>query len=206
MQDTHHNKENTMHRKSTEKSTKALTLLAGSFLAAVLAVPPAGAHESTVMVGGQPMYPSKDIVDNAVNSADHKTLVAAVKAAGLVDTLKGKGPYTVFAPTDSAFARLPSGTVDGLLKPESRNALTKLLTYHVVPGRYDFAALQREIVKQGGKARLTTASGGTLNFTMNGTRNIQLMDESGHSANISTYDVAQSNGVINVIDTVLMPQ
>jgi len=189
------------------KSSTSLALAAGALLAATLALPlSAGAHEDTVMVGGQPMYPSKDIVDNAVNSADHKTLVAAVKAAGLVDTLKGKGPYTVFAPTDSAFARLPAGTVDGLLKPESKGALTKVLTYHVVPGRYDFAALQREIVKQGGKARLTTASGGTLRFTMNGSRNIQVMDESGHTASISTYDVAQSNGVINVIDTVLTPQ
>jgi uncharacterized surface protein with fasciclin (FAS1) repeats len=189
------------------KSTKALSLLTGAVLAAFLAVPPAaGAHESTVMVGGQPMSPSKDIVDNAVNSADHKTLVAAVKAAGLVDTLKGKGPYTVFAPTDKAFAQLPAGTVDGLLKPESKDALTRVLTYHVVPGRYDFAALQREIVKQGGKARLATAGGGMLSFAMNGNRNIQVMDESGHTASISTYDVAQSNGVINVIDTVLMPQ
>ena len=193
-----------MHDKSTKKSTTAL--LGASILAACLAVPPAGAHESTVMVGGQPMYPSKDIVDNAVNSADHKTLVAAVKAAGLVDTLKGKGPYTVFAPTDKAFAQLPAGTVDGLLKPESKGTLTKVLTYHVVPGRYDFAALQREIVKQGGKARLATASGGMLSFAMNGTRNIQVMDDTGHTANISTYDVAQSNGVINVIDTVMMPQ
>jgi uncharacterized surface protein with fasciclin (FAS1) repeats len=191
-----------MHAKSSISFS-----LAAAMFAATLAVPlSAGAHDSTVMVGGQPMYPSKDIVDNAVNSADHKTLVAAVKAAGLVDTLKGKGPYTVFAPTDSAFARLPAGAVDGLLKPESKGALTKVLTYHVVPGRYDFAALQKEIVKQGGKARLTTASGGALSFAMNGAHNIQVMDESGHTANISTYDVAQSNGVINVIDTVLMPQ
>jgi uncharacterized surface protein with fasciclin (FAS1) repeats len=181
----------------------AVVLIAGAVLAMSFA---AGAHENTTMVGGQPMYPSKDIVDNAVNSADHKTLVAAVRAAGLVDTLKGKGPYTVFAPTDSAFARLPTGTVDGLLKPDNKAALTKILSYHVVPGRYDFAALQREIVKQGGKAILPTASGGSLRFTMNGSRNIQVMDEAGHAANISTYDVAQSNGVINVIDTVLMPQ
>jgi uncharacterized surface protein with fasciclin (FAS1) repeats len=203
MQDTDHNKENTMRH----QSSNALVLIAGAALAACLAMPlAAGAHESTVMVGGQPMYPSKDIVDNAVNSADHKTLVAAVKAAGLVDTLKGKGPYTVFAPTDKAFAQLPAGAVDGLLKPEGKDALTRVLTYHVVPGRYDFAALQREIVKQGGKARLATASGGTLSFAMNGNRNIQVMDETGHTANISTYDVAQSNGVINVIDTVLMPR
>jgi uncharacterized surface protein with fasciclin (FAS1) repeats len=181
----------------------AIVLIAG----AVLVMPFAAcAHENTTMVGGQPMYPSKDIVDNAVNSADHKTLVAAVKAAGLVDTLKGKGPYTVFAPTDSAFARLPAGTLDGLLKPDNKATLARVLSYHVVPGRYDFAALQREIVKQGGTAKLATAGGGSLRFTMNGNRNIQVMDEAGHSANISTYDVAQANGVINVIDTVLMPQ
>jgi uncharacterized surface protein with fasciclin (FAS1) repeats len=112
----------------------------------------------------------------------------------------------VFAPTDSAFARLPAGTLDGLLKPDNKATLTRVLSYHVVPGRYDFAALQREIVKQGGTAKLATAGGGSLRFTMNGNRNIQVMDEAGHSANISTYDVAQANGVINVIDTVLMPQ
>ena len=158
-----------------------------------------------IMVGGQSMLPSKDIVDNAVNSADHTTLVAAVKAAGLVDTLKGKGPFTVFAPTNAAFAKLPAGTVDTLVKPESKATLTKVLTYHVVPGRYDFAALESEIRKHDGKATLATASGGKLMFAMNGKHNIAVMDESGHSANISTYDVYQSNGVINVVDTVLMP-
>jgi len=189
------------------KSTKAFALIAGTAFAATLSLPlAASAADNTVMVGGQAMSPSKDIVDNAVNSADHKTLVAAVKAAGLVDTLKGKGPFTVFAPTDKAFASLPAGTVDGLLKPESKGTLTKVLTYHVVPGRYDFAALQKEIGKHGGKVQLKTASGGMLSFAMNGPHNIQVMDETGHTANISTYDVAQSNGVINVIDTVLTPQ
>ena len=162
--------------------------------------------ETTVSVGGQSMYPSKDIVDNAVNSADHTTLVAAVKAAGLVDTLKSKGPFTVFAPTNAAFAKLPAGTVDTLLKPESKATLTKVLTYHVVPGRYDFAALSKLIAKDHGKASLKAVSGGTLTFSMNGMHNIVVMDENGGSANISTYDVYQSNGVIEVIDTVLMPK
>ncbi|MES2534748.1 MAG: fasciclin domain-containing protein [Pseudomonadota bacterium] len=158
------------------------------------------------MVGGQSMMPSKDIIDNAVNSADHTTLVAAVKAAGLVETLKGKGPFTVFAPTNAAFGKLPAGTVDTLVKPESKAALTKILTYHVVPGRLDYKALESAIKKQKGKAELATASGGKLYFAMNGKRNINVMDESGNTASISTYDVYQSNGVINVVDTVLMPK
>lgn len=159
-----------------------------------------------VVVGGQSMYPSKDIVDNAVNSADHTTLVAAVKAAGLVDTLKGKGPFTVFAPTNAAFGKLPAGTVDNLLKPENKATLTKVLTYHVVPGKYDFSALSSAIKKNHGSAELPTASGDKLTFVMNGMHNIQVKDETGHTASISTYDVYQSNGVINVIDTVLMPK
>ncbi len=159
-----------------------------------------------VMVGGQSMLPTRDIVDNAVNSADHTTLVAAVKAAGLVETLKGKGPFTVFAPTNAAFGKLPAGTVDSLIKPEAKSTLTKILTYHVVPGKYDFAALTKEIKKHKGKAELATVSGGKLMFAMNGPHNINVMDESGNTAAISTYDVYQSNGVINVIDTVLMPK
>ena len=162
--------------------------------------------ETNVIVGGQSMLPSKDIVDNAVNSADHTTLVAAVKAAGLVDTLKGKGPFTVFAPTNAAFAKLPGGTVDTLVKPEGKATLTKFLTYHVVPGKYDFAKLSGEIKAHNGKAELATASAGKLMFAMNGMHNIVVMDESGNTANISTYDVYQSNGVINVSDTVLMPK
>ncbi len=163
-------------------------------------------HAADVMVGGQSMMPSKDIIDNAVNSADHTTLVTAVKAAGLVDTLKGKGPFTVFAPTNAAFAKLPAGTVETLIKPESKATLTKILTYHVVPGKYDFNALSKAIKKNRGKAELATANGEKLNFAMNGAHNIQVMDQSGNTANISTYDVYQSNGVINVIDTVLMPK
>ena len=175
-------------------------------VAAALATTGLAFAQNPVMVGGQSMFPAKDIIDNAVNSADHTTLVAAVKAAGLVNTLKGKGPFTVFAPTNAAFAKLPAGTVDNLLKPENKATLTKVLTYHVVPGKYDFAALQKEIRKHDGKAQLATASGGKLSFAMNGMHNIQVMDESGNTANISTYDVYQSNGVINVIDTVLMPK
>ncbi|MBI3728838.1 MAG: fasciclin domain-containing protein [Burkholderiales bacterium] len=159
-----------------------------------------------VMVGGQSMLPSKDIVDNAVNSADHTTLVAAVKAAGLVDTLKGKGPFTVFAPTNAAFAKLPAGTVDTLVKPENKATLTKILTYHVVPGKHDFMSISAQVKKQGGPIELATASGGKLWFMMNGPHNISVKDESGNVASISTYDVYQSNGVINVIDTVLMPK
>ncbi|MFC5512435.1 fasciclin domain-containing protein [Massilia jejuensis] len=158
------------------------------------------------MVGGQSMLASKDIVDNAVNSADHTTLVAAVKAAGLVDTLKGKGPFTVFAPTNAAFNKLPAGTVDTLVKPENKSTLTNILTYHVVPGKHDFKALSAAIKKAKGTAELATANGGKLKFMMNGMHNIAVMDEKGQTANISTYDVYQSNGVINVVDSVLMPK
>lgn len=175
-------------------------------LATTLMAAGAANAENTVMVGGQSMLPSKDIIDNAVNSADHTTLVAAVKAAGLVETLKGKGPFTVFAPTNAAFGKLPAGTVDTLVKPENKPTLTKILTYHVVPGKYDFMALSNEIKRQNGKATLATASGGKLMFAMNGPHNVQVMDESGHTASISTYDVYQSNGVINVVDTVLLPK
>lgn len=160
----------------------------------------------TVMVGGQAMMASKDIVDNAVNSADHTTLVAAVKAAGLVDTLKGKGPFTVFAPVNSAFAALPAGTVDSLLKPENKATLTKILTYHVVAGKLDMMSLEQRIKSGGGKAELTTVSGGKLWVMMNGANNIVLKDEKDNVADISTYDVTQSNGVIHVIDKVLMPK
>jgi uncharacterized surface protein with fasciclin (FAS1) repeats len=160
--------------------------------------------ESTVMVGGQTMYSMKDIIDNAVNSKVHTTLVAAVKAAGLVETLKGKGPFTVFAPVDDAFENLPAGTVDNLLKPENKAVLAKVLTYHVVSGKYDFAALNNMLKK--GQTTLTTVSGGILTFMKNGARNIVVKDESGNTANITTYDVYQSNGVIHSIDAVLLPK
>ena len=164
------------------------------------------ADADTVMVGGQAMYPSKDIVDNAVNSADHTTLVAAVKAAGLVDTLKSKGPFTVFAPTNEAFAALPAGTVENLVKPENKATLTSILTYHVIPGRYDFRKLDAAIKQGGGKADIKTANGEMLSFSENGPHNIVVADESGNTAAISTYDVYQSNGVIMVVDKVLLPK
>jgi len=158
-----------------------------------------------VTVGGAPMYATKDIVDNAVNSKDHTTLVAAVKAAGLVDTLKGVGPFTVFAPTNAAFTALPAGTVDSLLKPESKPMLTKVLTYHVVPGKLDAAALKQQITAGGGKAMLTTAAGGKLTAMASGST-ITVADESGGTANVTIADVLQSNGVIHVVDKVLLPK
>lgn len=158
-----------------------------------------------VTVGGAPMYASKDIIDNAVNSKDHTTLVAAVKAAGLVDTLKGSGPFTVFAPTNSAFASLPAGTVDTLLKPENKAALTKVLTYHVVAGQMDSVALMKAVKAGGGKAMLKTVSGGTLTATSSG-GNLMVMDESGGTAKVTIADVTQSNGVIHVVDKVLLPK
>jgi uncharacterized surface protein with fasciclin (FAS1) repeats len=156
------------------------------------------------MVGGAPMYPARDIIDNAVNSRDHTTLVAAVKAAGLVDTLKGAGPFTVFAPTNTAFSGLPAGTVDTLLKPENKGTLTQVLTYHVVPGRIDAAALAQQIRAGNGRATLTTASGGTLVATMRGS-DVLITDSKGNSAVVTTADVYQSNGVIHVVDKVLLP-
>ena len=159
-----------------------------------------------VMVGGSAMLPQKNIVQNAVNSKDHTTLVAAVKAAGLVDTLQGKGPFTVFAPVNAAFDALPAGTVDSLLKPENKATLTKVLTYHVVPGRLTAADLDRLISKGGGAAELTTVSGGKLWVMKNGYRNITIKDEAGATADISVYDVMQSNGVIHSVDRVLMPK
>ena len=163
------------------------------------------ADSGPVTVGGQPMFASKDIVDNAVNSADHTTLVAAVKAAGLVQTLKGPGPFTVFAPTNEAFNALPSGTVPTLLKAENKPMLTKVLTYHVVPGRLDFASLEKMIMAGNGRATLTTVAGAPLTAMMNGMHNITLTDAKGGVAHITTYDVIQSNGVIQVVDKVLLP-
>jgi uncharacterized surface protein with fasciclin (FAS1) repeats len=156
------------------------------------------------MVGGQKMYANKDIIDNAVNSADHTTLVAAVKAAGLVDTLKGPGPFTVFAPTNEAFAKLPAGTVDTLLKPENKDQLTKILTYHVVPGRVTASDLKKQIRAGGGKAMLKTVNGENLTAMMKGGK-IVLQDEKGGTSTVTIGDVMQSNGVIHVVDTVLMP-
>ena len=161
--------------------------------------------EKTVMVGGAAMYPSKNIVENAVNSKDHTTLVAAVKAAGLVETLQSKGPFTVFAPTNNAFGMLPAGTVDNLLKPESKAALTTVLTYHVVAGKYNASDLAKLIKKGNGTATLKTVAGGNLMVMMQGNK-IAIKDESGGVAYVTIKDVNQSNGVIHVIDHVLLPK
>ena len=160
--------------------------------------------EKDPMVGGAAMYPTKNIVENAVNSKDHTTLVAAVKAAGLVDTLESPGPFTVFAPTNEAFDKLPAGTVDTLLKPENLDQLKKILTYHVVAGKLTAKDIAKQIKAGGGKATLTTVEGGTLTATMQGGKFI-LTDEKGGTATVTIANVIQSNGVIQVIDTVLMP-
>ena len=176
-----------------------LTVLAFS-LASILTTP----VSAQVMVGGAPMYASKDIIDNAVNSKEHTTLVAAVKAAGLVDTLKGPGPFTVFAPVNAAFAALPAGTVDMLLKPENKPALTKVLTVHVVPGRIDAAALKMMVANHNGLAMLKTVEGESLTVTsIAGV--LTVTDAKGDMAHVTTPDVMQSNGVIHVVDRVLLP-
>ena len=180
------------------------TLMLLSLLAVV--VPAAAFANGEPMVGGQLMFPTRDIVDNAVNSADHTTLVAAVKAADLVATLKGPGPFTVFAPVNDAFKDLPAGTVETLLKPENKAMLTRILTYHVVPGRLTAAELRRLIKAGKGTATLKTVSGGMLWAMMNGPSNIVIKDEMGNVSDISTYDVTQANGVIHVIDRVALPK
>ena len=182
------------------------TTLKAAAAALSLAFALTGVHaaEKTVMVGGAAMYPSKDIIDNAVNSKDHTTLVAAVKAAGLVDTLKGPGPFTVFAPTNAAFDKLPAGTVDTLVMPENKDTLTKILTYHVVPGRMTSRDLMAKIKAGGGKAELTTVEGEPLTASMMG-GTLVLTDAKGGMSHVTIKDVMQSNGVIHVVDTVLMP-
>lgn len=157
------------------------------------------------MVGGAPMLKTKDVIDNAVNSKDHTTLVAAVKVAGLVETLKGAGPFTVFAPTNAAFEKLPKGTVDTLLKPESKATLAKILTYHVVAGNMDSKAIAKAIEEGKGKATFKTVAGGTLTAMMEG-KDLILTDEKGGKSKVTIADVMQSNGVIHVVDTVLMPK
>lgn len=178
-------------------------LIISAALAAVLAVPALAQKEP--MVGGAAMYPTKNIIENAVNSKDHTTLVAAVKAADLVETLSSEGPFTVFAPTNEAFAALPDGTVDGLLKPESKKALQGILTYHVLAGKFDSKAVAAAIKKGGGKFAMKTVAGGELTFEMKGDK-LMVMDESGGSATVSIADVMQSNGVIHVVDKVLLPK
>ena len=161
--------------------------------------------QKPVTVGGAPMFPNKNIIENAVNSKDHTTLVAAVKAAGLVETLQGPGPFTVFAPVNAAFDALPAGTVDTLLKPENKGTLTSVLTYHVVAGRLNSKALERMIKQGGGRAMLKTVQGGELTATMSGS-DINITDAKGNTARITITNVNQSNGVIHVIDRVLLPQ
>jgi uncharacterized surface protein with fasciclin (FAS1) repeats len=161
--------------------------------------------EKTVTVGGAPMYPSKNIIQNAVNSKDHTTLVAAVKAAGLVETLEGAGPFTVFAPTNEAFAKLPPGTVESLLKPENKPTLVKILTYHVVPGRMTAAGLMKAIKAGEGMAKLKTVAGEDLIVKEAGPGKLTITDAKGDVAHVTIANVMQSNGVIHVIDTVLLP-
>jgi uncharacterized surface protein with fasciclin (FAS1) repeats len=190
--------------------SKRFTLLAAAAALALTAsvTAPLAADamsEKTVNVGGAPMYPSKNIIQNAVNSKDHTTLVAAVKAAGLVDTLSGPGPFTVFAPTNAAFAKLPAGTVDTLLKPESKDMLVKVLTYHVVPGRMTAVSLMKAVKDGEGAAKLKTVAGEEIWVKQAGPGKLTITDSKGDVAMVTIADVLQSNGVIHVIDTVLLP-
>lgn len=180
--------------------TAALALAAPALVMSL----PVAAQEKTTTVGGAPMYASKNIVENAVNSKDHTTLVAAVKAAGLVETLQGKGPFTVFAPTNAAFAKLPAGTVDTLLKPENKAQLTGVLTYHVVAGKMTAQDLVAKVKEGGGKAMLKTVQGEMLTVTPSG-NTLTITDKKGGTSTVSIADVMQSNGVIHVVDTVLLP-
>ncbi len=186
-------------------SLSALAACSQPMMAAAPMTAPAPVAAANPMVGGAAMYANKDIVDNAVNSADHTTLVAAVKAAGLVDTLKSPGPFTVFAPTNAAFDALPKGTVASLLKPQNKPALVKVLTYHVVPGTMDSKAIMAAIAQGGGKATLTTVQGGTLTATSGGPGMITLTDAKGRKSMVTIADVYQSNGVIHVVNTVMLP-
>jgi uncharacterized surface protein with fasciclin (FAS1) repeats len=185
-------------------SKRVVTLLLAGLVVAAPALAQTRMGSDTVMVGGAAMYPSKNIVENAVNSKDHTTLVAAVKAAGLVDTLEGKGPFTVFAPTNEAFAKLPPGTVDTLLKPENKAMLVKILTYHVVSGRYSAADLMKMVEAGGGKATLKTVEGETLTISENGSH-LYISGEKSGVAEVTISDVNQSNGVIQVINSVVLP-
>jgi uncharacterized surface protein with fasciclin (FAS1) repeats len=189
-------------RASTIAAAVALAL-AGTALPGALAL--ATPTQKTITVGGAPMYPSRNIVQNAVNSKDHTTLVAAVKAAGLVETLQGPGPFTVFAPVNRAFERLPEGTVPTLLRPENKATLAGVLAYHVVAGRYSAADLKAMVERTGGRAALKTVQGGTLWIAEAGRNRLQITDAKGDVATITIADVNQSNGVIHVIDTVLLP-
>jgi len=180
------------------------TLFRAGIAALALATVATPALAENPMVGGAAMYPTKNIVENAVNSKDHTTLVAAVKAAGLVETLSGPGPFTVFAPTNAAFAKLPAGTVETLVKPENKGTLSSILTYHVVSGTMTGADVMKAITAGGGTATLTTVNGGTLTAKMMG-QTIMLTDAKGGMAHVTIGNVMQSNGVIHVIDSVLLP-
>jgi uncharacterized surface protein with fasciclin (FAS1) repeats len=180
-------------------------ILSVTLLATALATPAFAQKDKTVIVGGAPMYPTKNIIENAVNSKDHTTLVAAVKAAGLVETLQSAGPFTVFAPTNAAFNKLPNGTVETVLKPENKAMLTNILTYHVVSGNWSAKEIHRMIRDGKGSAKIKTVSGGTLTAWMKG-NDLYLTDEKGGTSKVTIADVNQSNGVIHVIDTVLMPK
>jgi len=188
-------------------SKRFALIAAAALLGASAAVPLSAAtmKEKTVNVGGAPMYPSKNIIQNAVNSKDHTTLVAAVKAAGLVETLSGPGPFTVFAPTNAAFAKLPAGTVDNLLKPENKEMLVKVLTYHVVAGRMTAVTLMKAVRDGEGEAKLKTVAGQWLTVKQAGPGKLTVTDAKGDVAMVTIPDVLQSNGVIHVIDTVLLP-
>lgn len=181
----------------------SIALLAGS--TTIFAQSKMMNDEKTVMVGGAEMYPSKNIVENAVNSKDHTTLVAAVKAADLVETLQSEGPFTVFAPTNAAFEKLPKGTVETLLMPENKAKLQSILTYHVVAGKQSAAQIMKDIKNGNGKASYKTVSGGTLTAMMKG-KKVVIMDENGGMATVTIADVNQSNGVIHVIDSVVLPK
>ena len=185
--------------------SSATTRKLASFSLALIMSAVSVAAMADVMVGGAPMLASKDIIDNAVNSKDHTTLVAAVKAAGLVDTLKSPGPFTVFAPTNAAFAALPAGTVETLLKPDNKGTLTNIPTYHVVAGKWDAAAISKMIMDGKGMATIKTVSGGTLTAKASGSK-VMVTDEKGGTATVTIADVYQSNGVIHVIDKVLLPK
>jgi uncharacterized surface protein with fasciclin (FAS1) repeats len=185
--------------------TKKLINVAFLALAVLVGTASFAQKEKAVTVGGAPMYPSKNIIENAVNSKDHTTLVAAVKAADLVETLQSKGPFTVFAPTNAAFNKLPKGTVETLLKPENKKMLQNILTYHVVAGKLNAADIAKAIKEGNGKANLKTVSGGNLTAWMKG-KDLYITDENGKSAKVTIADVNQSNGVIHVIDAVVTPK
>ncbi len=192
----------TMRRSAINSIMKKLVLV---FALALVSVGSFAQMKKSVMVGGAAMYPTKNIVENAVNSKDHTTLVAAVKAAGLVETLSSAGPFTVFAPTNAAFNKLPAGTVETLVKPENKGTLTTILTYHVVAGKMSAADVVAAIKAGNGKAMMKTVQGGTLTASMKG-KNVIITDEKGGMSKVTIADVNQSNGVIHVVDTVLMPK